>query len=78
MEHKTNPFFLRTMDTPGIGLLHFNVTLLPAGTTELGQALRLGLGRGPGKKQRSGLDLTLTCSQETHLGKGEGKETCGV
>jgi hypothetical protein len=39
----------------GVGLLHCIVTWLLVGSTVLGQALRLGLGGDPGRKQTGAL-----------------------
>jgi hypothetical protein len=58
--------------------MHCRVTLLLAGTTELGQALRLGLGRNPGSKQRSGLVLAHTHLLSGNPFKGEEKEIFGM
>lgn len=54
---KTSPPFLRAKLTSLVGAQHCRLTLLRAGTTELGQARREGLGRGPGRRQSSGLEV---------------------
>ena len=52
---QTLPTFLRAKLTSLVGVPHRRVTELPAGTTELGQALREGLGSASGRKRVSGL-----------------------
>ena len=52
---QTRAPFLRAKLTSLVGVLHHRVTEVPAGTTELGQALREGLGSASGRKPVSGL-----------------------